>query len=134
MKNAALLQSLYDRLSTYTDLTDLVVGVYSKKPQDEDDSRFPYVVIGDFNGSPWDTDDTVGQQVLVQVHVFSRSTSDLQRLGITDEIYNALNRYDLQITGVNTVDCLYDNYLEFDDPDGKTTHGVVTFRVTYDGG
>lgn len=134
MKIAALQQAVYTRINSQ--LGGSVVGVYSNVPQaaqSEDDSAFPFITIGPVTPTSWSTDDTPGITALVDVGVWTRSTSDLVRRGLADAVYDAMNRYQLPITGVNTVDCLFDNMVEFMDPDGVTTHSVVTFRVTYDG-
>lgn len=136
MKTEALQQAIYDRLNGVTEITDAVTGIYTKVPQaaqSEDGSAFPFVTIGPFTPTPWNTDDTKGVTVLADVGVWSRSNSDLARRSISDDVYDALDRYQLSITGANTVDCLFENMVELDDPDGVTTHSILTFRITYDG-
>lgn len=136
MKTAALQKSVYDRLTGYSPVSSAVVGVYSDVPQPEepeDDAAFPYVTIGPIIPAPWSTDDTPGVTALVDVGVWSRTHSRLAAREVADLVYQALNRYQLSIAGVNTVDCLFEGATDLMDPDGKTHHEVVTFRVTYDG-
>jgi hypothetical protein len=136
MKSAALQQAVYTRLSGFSALTDLVQAIYSEsgapQPSDAgDNSLFPYVIVGPFTGSPWDTDGTPGQTCIVKVNVYSRGKSDLEWRAIADQVYEALNRHDLSISGADTVDCLFQDMSSFPDPDGKTTRAVLDFRVTY---
>lgn len=136
MKTAALQQSVYDRLTAYAPVNSAVVGIYSDVPQSaepEDEAAFPYVTIGPIIPAPWSTDDTPGVTALVDVGVWTRGHSRLAARAIADDVYSALNRYHLSIAGVNTVDCLFESATDLMDPDGKTHHEVVTFRVTYDG-
>jgi hypothetical protein len=136
MKSAALQQAIYSRLNGYSALTDLVQGIYSEsgapQPDDAGDgSDFPYVIAGPFTAAPWDTSGTPGQTSIVKVNIYSRGKSDLEWRAIADQVYNALNRHELSISGANVVDCLFENMSSFPDPDGKTTRAVIEFRVTY---
>lgn len=135
MKTAALQQALYDRLSGFTALTDLVEAIYTRVPQaseSEDDSVYPFVTIGPFNVTPFDTKIDNGGTVVVQVHIWSRGNSDLAWRAIEEQVYNALHKYtDLAVTGANLIDCLFESSTDTDDPDGLTTHVIMSFRVTY---
>lgn len=133
-------QSMFNRLSGFADLTSRLANgagsVYTRVPQPDrpgDSSLFPYVVIESTNIQPWDTDDEDGVQALMSVHVYSRSQSVLEISNIGTAVYDALHKYQLVITGANTVDCLFDNSTQFEDPDTKTVHRVIDFLVTYDG-
>jgi len=138
MNLANLQQAVFTRLSGFTALTSQLSGqgVYARKPQDpesEDASVFPYVTFTVVTVNPWDTDDTDGAQAIVQIDVWSRSQSRQQVAAILDSIYDALHKYQIPISGANTVDCLFaGGPIITDDPDGVTTHGVADFRATYD--
>lgn len=136
MNSVALHQAIYTRLAGFTALTSQVVGVYSKVPQPdqaEDDAAFPFVTIGPHTRRPFDTDDDDGQQVTAAIHVWDRFTSELSRAAVRDAVYDALHKYDLPISGADTLDCLFINEGGFEDPDGKTFHSILQFRVTYTG-
>lgn len=133
MRFKELRQALYARLDAQVGAS--VQGVYAKVPQadqSEDDSAFPYITIGAFTTSPFDTDDENGVSVLADVSVWSRATSVLATSDIVSAVYAALHKHDLVIAGANTVDCLFSAMNELDDPDGRTTQDVLTFRITYD--
>jgi hypothetical protein len=135
MDSAALHQAIYTRLAGFTALTSKVVGVYSSVPEDANsgsDAAFPYIVFNQVSIAPFDTKSSDGASALVDVHAYTRTKSDLVLLAIADEIYNALHKFDLVIAGANTIAVGFENKVEFDDPDGKTIHTAMTFRVVYD--
>ena len=135
MKSAALQQGIFDRLTGVTGVTDKVVGIYTKVPQANDsgsDSGFPFITINGVTSQPMDTKTNDGQNTLTYIHIWSRSTSALTWRAIADSVYTALQKYDdLSVTGANIIDCRFDSSTEFADLDEKTTHTVLTFRVTY---
>ncbi len=92
--------------------------------------NFPYAVIGDDTTTPWDTDDTLGKEVSITVHVWSRTAGFKETKAILGEVYDILNRGNLFKTGYNVVDCLCDFSETMRDPDGKTRHGVMRFKLT----
>lgn len=135
MRTPELQQAIYDRLTGYFPLMSKIVGVYTRVPQatePEDDSAFPYVTIGPFNVSPFDTKLDNGAEVVAQVHIWSRGNSDLAWREIEQAIYNALHKYrPLAVASANVIDCLFESSTDTDDPDGLTTHVVMSFRITY---
>ncbi len=101
-------------------------------PEGKPDSDFPYIVIGEDTGAPWDTDDVLGSQVFIMLHVWSRYEGKKQAKEIMSDIYNALNRQapNLVAVGFRFVDCLFDFAEVFDENDGVTRHGVCRFKLT----
>jgi hypothetical protein len=135
MNSASLHRALYTRLSNATGVGSVVTAIYGRKaPQPaepEDSSAFPYITLGPHTMRPFDTDDDDGQSVLANVHIWDRYSSELARGALTDAVYDALHKYDLPVTGANLLDCLFTTSNSFDDPDGKTVHTIMQFRVTY---
>lgn len=108
------------------------VGVYDQVPQPADggdDSDYPYVVMGDFKPNQNDTDDEVGFDGTMQVHVWSRYDGNKEASDIQDLIYDALHRTQPTVVGygVSDVQQVFGEILR--DPDGLTRHGVQRFRV-----
>lgn len=135
MKTKQLQQAIYDRLSGYTALTDLVQAVVSKlepTTNASDVDAFPYVSIGTITANPFDTKINNGVNAVFQIDVWSRSTSELDRREIMDAVYVALHKHDLAIADCALIDCRYETSTEIDDPDGITTHGILLFRVMYE--
>jgi hypothetical protein len=93
-------------------------------------NNFPYVVIGDDDTSAWDTDDTLGKEIDVNIDIGSRTAGFKQTKAIMGEIYDILNRGALTKTGYNIVDCLCTESQALRDPDGITRHGVMVFKLT----
>ena len=93
-------------------------------------NNFPYVVIGDDDTSAWDTDDTLGKEIDLNIDIWSRTAGFKQTKAIMGEIYDILNRGALTKTGYNIVDCLCTESQALRDPDGITRHGVMVFKLT----
>lgn len=131
----SLQQAVYTRLNNVTAITDAVTGIYTKAPQPdapEDDAAFPYITIGPIISTPQDTKDDNGIMALVDVHIWSRSQSALSWRGIAGDVYDALQKYALTVTGANVIDCRFDSETDFQDPeDGRTWHLVMTWRINY---
>lgn len=134
MKSDALIQAIYTRLTTYAPVNSAVNGVYTYVPQDpesEDASAFPYITINGVSLTPDDSKTENGIIALFDIAVWSRSKSALTWRGIASDVYDALQKYDLSVTGVNVIDCRFDASNEVQSPDGITNSHVTTIRVLY---
>ena len=92
--------------------------------------NFPYIVIGDDSLTAWDTDETLGTQIEVELHVWSRSAGFKEAKTIMGEIYTLLHMETLTATGYKIVDSLCTFSDAMRDPDGETRHGVMRFLLT----
>lgn len=127
--------ALYQRLTGFTALTDLLAGdprfsatpaVYDHVPQD---AEYPYIVIGEDFALDWDTDTTTGSDTEITIHTWSRFRGRGETKKIQRQIYNALHRHDLLVTGADTVTVEFEDSRTLLDEDGLTRHGATTFRV-----
>ena len=123
--------AIYNRLVatiSSAQIFDDVPGLPEGKPN----SDFPYIVIGEDTGRPWDTDDVLGSQVFISLHVWSRYAGKKEVKAIMRDCYDALNRQasNLSAPGFRFVDCLFDFAEVFDEIDGVTRHGVCRFKLT----
>jgi len=122
--------AIYSRLTTETTLSvyDDVPDVPAGMP----DESFPYVVVGEDLLTPWDTDDTIGQQVLLNIYCWSRYSGKKEVKGMMGQIYTALHRSApaLVSPGLRFVDCLFEFGQVLDMADGKTRQGILRFRLT----
>lgn len=121
-------QIVYDALNG-----NLSCGVYDDPPflpEGMPRSNFPYVVIGNDTAVAWDTDDTLGKDITLTLHVWSRSGGFKETKDILGEIYTLLHRAELTKSGYNIVDCLCEFSEAFVDADGETRHGVARYRMT----
>lgn len=129
MRSAELQVAVYERLTGFVALMGLVTGVYDHVPQT---AVLPYVQIGEPISENDDTDDTLGADHDIVIHVWSDHRGQLETKQIQQQVYAALHRHDLQTTEghVFNVECeLEETFL---DEDGLTRHGVQRFRVLMD--
>ena len=94
------------------------------------DSGFPYTVIGDDTAVAFDTDDTLGKEITVTLHVWSRYNGSKEAKQILGEIYDLLNRTAPTITGYKVVDLLCEFTQVFRRDNGKLRQGVARYRMT----
>lgn len=99
-------------------------------PEGMPSQNFPYVVIGDDTTAPWDTDETLGKEVNITLHIWSRAAGFKETKLIMGNIYDTLNRGSLSKAGYNVVDCLCEFTETVRDPDGETRHGIMRFKLT----
>lgn len=122
MSTFAIQKAVYERLTD-----QLNVPVYDDVPQN---TKLPYVTIGEDDSEAWDTDDSLGLDTDITIHVWSEYAGRKEAKELMGQIYNALNRHELVVDGMHTVDCIFEYQDIFLDPDGVTRHGVIRFRLT----
>jgi hypothetical protein len=132
----AIQTAIYSRLSSFAALTALLArsgaAIYDYVPQElaNSDDEFPYLVIGEIEAEEFDADDRLGHDTTVTIHSFSRYRGKKECADIMAQVYEALHRYALTVTGFSLVDCHWDGLSRIIlDPDGQTRHGVQRFRV-----
>ena len=114
--------------SIYTAVSAVGYSTYDDVPTD---AVYPYVVIGDDTLVDDSADDTQGLNATVTVHSFSSYRGKAEIKKIQDDIFTALDRVALPITGYVVLDCLQEFAQTFLDQDGITRHGVQRFRVNF---
>jgi hypothetical protein len=120
--------ALFDRLSS---TLIGVAGVYDRAPQAADSgaaSAFPYVTIGNVILTELDTQTKNGWSALCRVHTYSRSGEHTETKGIQGQIYDALHRAPLTISGALNYSCKREDSDVLDDMDSKV-HGVCEYRA-----
>lgn len=100
------------------------------EPEGAPDNQFPFVTLGDTEGTPWDNDSARGAYLDFTLHVWSRSSGRKEVRDLMDLIYGLLHRAALSGAGYKFVDCLFLFSDVFKEADGKTRHGVIRFRIT----
>jgi hypothetical protein len=133
VKALELQRAVYTRLTGFSALTALIVGIYDDVPPDLDNGAFPFVTIGDDTDIPFNTHSSVGGEHTITIHVWSRYRGKSEVKNIQSQIYNALNRYALTVSGAVTVNCEQEFATSFLDADGITRHGAQRMRVLLDG-
>ncbi len=126
------LKGITTRLLAYTNLTNIVSTRINSNISQQ--TAFPYVNV-EFTSTDWSQKDDANLQHSVIVSAYSRVSSPLEAMQIAEEVYNALNRQEdnitldtgsvilLQFSGVKTT---------FKDADGKTWHSVIEFNFIID--
>jgi hypothetical protein len=104
-------------------------GVYDDPPKRP---SYPYLIIGDDSFIPFDTDDTVGRDVIASVHIWDNYDGKKRIKEVMGEVDQILNRAELSIIGYDSINCVFDSSDQFLEPDGKTRHGVLTYRLLID--
>ena len=99
-------------------------------PEGAPSTTFPYCVIGSDTVTAWDSDDTLGAEITVTLHFWSRANGMKQVKALMDQAYGLLNRATFTKTGYSIIDCLFEFSETMDDPDGQTKHGVQRYRIT----
>lgn len=118
----ALHQAVYDQLSAHPDMPT----VYDDVPVD---APFPYVVIGEDTHIPFDTDDSLGSESTLTLHVWSRYRGKKEAKEIQALIYDALTRQPLALDAHELITIEFEYSEVVLDPDGITRHGVQRFRA-----
>lgn len=118
--------AIFDILSNDADITARVEGVFDHVPQG---TAYPYIVIGDDTGLQWDTDDSLGTEATLTLHVWSEGAGRKETKEIMQLIYDALHRVDIQVDGLHTVLCQWEFSETLLDADGVRRHGVMRFRL-----
>ena len=101
--------------------------VYDNAPQG---SSFPYVTIGEANLTDNDTDSTQNVYISYVIHVWSRADGRKEIKTIMGEIYNALHLTKFSESGYSFTENYFLSSDSFVETDGKTRHGVQTFKLT----
>ena len=138
MRLAAIQQAIYAQIN-HSSVTSLLSAEYSPSiftdvPQQIDsgaDKFFPFVSFGNDTDSTYDTKLVDGGSTVVQIDVWSRKRSMLEVKQVCDAIDARLRHQALSITGTTHIDTDLESVTILDDPDGKTKHGVMLFRVLY---
>lgn len=126
-----LLQAAISGLKANGTIASLVsTRVYSDTP---DNPVFPYIVVG-INSGAYDTKTSEGMEHTLICDIYDRQTTPKTIGDIRAAIYEMLHRQETALTGV-TIDNIIFNGLAvtFKEPDGKTWHGVIQFRVLIGG-
>jgi hypothetical protein len=130
-----LQKAIYDRLEDDSDISAEITGIYDHVPQVRDpssDADYPYITIGVDTVNEFDTDEVLGFEARVEVHVWSRQRGRKQVKEIQDLIYKSLHRCELTIEDHIFISCDFNFSESFMDADALTRHGVQQFRILYE--
>lgn len=103
--------------------------IYDQVPQSTD---FPYVSIGEMQVIDDDAEYVGGVEVYATLHVWSRTAGKPEAANIAAAVRCAIHEQELRLPFWRLVEIRHQSTRLMNDPDGKTTHGVMTFRALAD--
>jgi len=103
--------------------------VYDRAPQDV---VFPFLQIGDIQTISDGADCLDATEVYVTLHVWSRAIGQVEARTLAAAARTALHEWLPTLTGYRCVEHVHQGTITLDDPDGITSHGVLTFRALID--
>jgi len=111
--------------------TGLTVPVFSLGATPDNQSGV-YVVIGEDTATPHDADLQTGFDITLMIHVWDKNPLS-KGLKVAKEeagnIYNLLNRSNINVTGYTVLDCVSEFERSTIESDGITGHSIQRFRV-----
>jgi len=123
------------RLKTAAALAGLVgTRVYDAVPPEQDrisktGAAWPYVTVGEGDETTDDVDCVDGFEISLDVDVWSRATGFPQAKQISDEIRKALKSPEIALSHNALVYFRHRQTRFLRDPDGLTSHAVMTFEA-----
>lgn len=138
-----LQKAVYAALIGSADIQTLLGGaeprVYDEVPEtDQDhagtgpenpDALFPYLAIGEAQDVPDLAEGVDGSEVFLTLHAFSREVGMVECKRIGAAVHKALHEVELQLDNCAFLLIERDGERYFTEPDGKTKHGVLTYRA-----
>lgn len=103
--------------------------IYDSVPSN---AQFPYITFR----APIVLDDgadcIVGSEVFFDIHIWSRAVGWPEASRIAGIVREVLDEAALNVTDHNLINLHFRDFRRLDDPDGKTNHGVMSFRALID--
>lgn len=121
----AIQQTIYELLSADTELTGKIGGIYDGFPQHE---PFPYITLGDGTSTPFATFEHMGEEVFINIHIWSRYKGFKEGLEISRDIHRMLSQQNIQVADFGTVGSYFDSSDTLRDPDGITRHFILRYK------
>lgn len=94
--------------------------------------EFPYASFGEFQLLPELGEGTDAAQSFVTLHTWDRFKSSRATKGLARAVIAALHDQDVVIDGGAVQSLLLESSRVLPDPDGLTSHGVLTFQILTD--
>lgn len=103
--------------------------VYDRVPET---ALYPLIQIGNFTVNDDGADCIDGTEIFADLHIWSRTVGQVEAKRITAAVRSVLHDTTLSLSGFRMIDMRSDTTRVFADPDGETTHAVMTFRTLID--
>ncbi len=122
----ALQSSIYTALNVSAITSTLSCGVYDEVVEG---NSYPFITLGEETAIDYSTNNLVGAETTINVHIWSRYKGSKETKEIMDKIHDLLHDVSLTVTGVNLINLRFEYSDIMRDPDGITRHGVMRFRA-----
>lgn len=121
-----LQSAIYTALNVNSITNTLNCGVYDEVVEG---NSYPFITLGEETAIDYSTNNLVGAETTVNVHIWSRYKGSKETKEIMDKIHDLLHDVSLTVTGVNLINLRFEYSDIMRDPDGITRHGVMRFRA-----
>ena len=122
----SLQSSIYSALNVSAITTTLACGVFDEVVEGD---SYPFITLGEETAIDYSTNNLIGAETTVNIHIWSRYKGSKETKQIMDKIHDLLHDVDLTVTGVNLINLRFEFSDIMRDPDGITRHGVMRFRA-----
>ena len=122
----ALQSSIYTALNVSAITSTLSCGVYDEVVEG---NSYPFITLGEETAIDYSTNNLVGAETTINIHVWSRYKGSKETKEILDKIHDLLHDVSLTVSGVNLINLRFEYSDIMRDPDGITRHGVMRFRA-----
>lgn len=108
-----------------------IVGdrVYDRVPQRV---QYPCLQVRDIQVMADDAECVDGFEIFADVHIWSRAYGTPEARRLCSAVHTALHNATLTLATYSVVEIRHQSTRVLDDPDGETSHGIVTFRALVD--
>ena len=121
-----LQSAIYTALNVNAITNTLNCGVYDEVVEG---NSYPFITLGEETAIDYSTNNLVGAETTVNVHIWSRYKGAKQTKEIMDKVHDLLHDVSLTVSGVNLINLRFEYSDILRDPDGITRHGVMRFRA-----
>lgn len=128
--SAELQKLLFTTLTGTSGIMTLAGGVYDRVPADPYKTKTAYVSFGPSDVVDDSADCIISGEHTFQLDVWSKAVGQVEAKRLVDLIYGALHEQSLELTENALAEIRVDFRRVFVDPDGLTTHGVVTVTAS----
>ena len=122
----ALQSSIYTALNVSAITSTLSCGVYDEVVEG---NSYPFITLGEETAIDYSTNNLVGAETTINIHIWSRYKGSKQTKQIMDKVHDLLHDVSLTVSGVNLINLRFEYSDIMRDPDGITRHGVMRFRA-----
>lgn len=121
----AIQQAVYELLSSDSDLSAKVSGVFDAHP---DPQKFPYITLADGYSNQYTAFEHMGEEVFFNVHIWSRYKGFKEAQEISADVNRLLAHQHIAVDEYGEVASFFDSSETLRDIDGLTRHLILRYR------